>query len=65
MKKLIAVLLLLVIASGCVMQFEPNTALFEGKERTLDDIAEILESRLQEENPQIDFDVTVSEDVDD
>jgi hypothetical protein len=64
MKKLIVLSLLLFLAislSACGM---PQSITFQKKITDVDDVEEILEAQLETENPQVDLDVTITNDID-
>jgi hypothetical protein len=50
----------LVLLSGCGIE----TLEFEEKTRQVEHVEEVLESRLESENPEYDLDVTITEDAD-
>lgn len=63
MKKILVLALLVTMAffiSACGL---PSTITYEGKERAREDVEELLESKIELENPDLDIEVTITNDT--
>ncbi|USK85707.1 hypothetical protein [Peribacillus asahii] len=66
MKRLLVIISLLAVASlAACGEFEEETIMYEGKERTVSEVEEIIADKLEVENPELDLEIDLYEETED
>jgi len=65
MKRLLVIIGLLATASLAACEFGEETIMYEGKERTVSEVEEIIADKLEVENPELDLEIDLYEETED